>query len=328
MSSNYFLNKENISMIWDVITDENIFKFLSRDIQQKVASVFTNNLKGFFESEIKNTNNLIDLNKKYIMLILNHIKTNYPQQQPNKIKILEEISSEQKQLITYEELQNDRKSQFDKDLNKRQEEFSNAMSLPIPEVPEFVDKNVDKPITEMEKLIKEITAQRNYEVEQINRNYEKSENWLNSQETSIKSEKKLLSNQNLQQINNNNNNNNNNSNNNNNNNINNNNNNNNINNNKLKYIKITNDQIELESPDKRKNVSWGPDSEISENINDVFEENIFKKLKILNKPSITLNIEEYENVKSDNERVSILENEIKLIHSKMDMILNIIKQNK
>ena len=316
MSSNYFLNKENISMIWDVITDENIFKFLSRDIQQKVASVFTNNLKGFFESEIKNTNNLIDLNKKYIMLILNHIKTNYPQQQPNKIKILEEISSEQKELITYEELQNDRKSQFDKDLNKRQEEFSNAMSLPIPEVPEFVDKNVDKPITEMEKLIKEITAQRNYEVEQINRNYEKSENWLNSQETSIKSEKNLLSNKNLQQINNNSNNNNNN------------NSNNNSNNNKLKYIKITNDQIELESPDKRKNVSWGPDSEISENINDVFEENIFKKLKILNKPSISLNIEEPDNVKSDSERVSILENEIKLIHSKMDMILNIIKQNK
>ena len=319
MSSNYFLNKENISMIWDVITDENIFKFLSRDIQQKVASVFTNNLKGFFESEIKNTNILIDLNKKYIMLILNHIKTNYPQQQPNKIKILEEISSEQKELITYEELQNDRKSQFDKDLNKRQEEFSNAMSLHVPEVPEFVDKNVDKPITEMEKLIKEITAQRNYEVEQINRNYEKSENWLNSQETSIKSEKNLLSNQNLQQINNNNNNNN---------------NNNSNNNNKLKYIKITNDEIKVESPDKRKNVSWGPDSEISEiseiskNINDVFEENIFKKLKILNKPSITLNIEEHENVKSDNERVSILENEIKLIHSKMDMILNIIKQNK
>jgi hypothetical protein len=119
-------------MIWDVISDEDIFKFLSRDIQSKIADVFTNNLKGFYDNEIQKNITLIDLNKKYILLMLSFIKTNYPQQ-PNKITILEEISpTNQKKLITYEEIHNDRQSQFEKDSNKRQEEFTNAITLKVP----------------------------------------------------------------------------------------------------------------------------------------------------------------------------------------------------
>ena len=87
----------------------------------------------------------MDINKKYILLILNYVNTNYPaknnhyekpninqninqsinqninqsinqsinQNTINKIQIYEEVP--QKELITYEEIQNDRKSQFDKD---------------------------------------------------------------------------------------------------------------------------------------------------------------------------------------------------------------------
>ena len=114
MNINDFLNKENINTLWDVISDEDIFKFLSRDIQNKVAQLFSNNIKGFFEIEKIKTNNLVDINKKYIMLILNHIQKTYTQQMPNKIKILEETPV--KEFITAEELHNERKSQFDKDL--------------------------------------------------------------------------------------------------------------------------------------------------------------------------------------------------------------------
>ena len=89
MSAKLFLNKENLAMLWDLISDEEIFKFLSRDIQNKISGVFTNNLKDFFENEIIKQSNLMDINKKYIMLILNYIKNNYPNQQTNKIKIHE-----------------------------------------------------------------------------------------------------------------------------------------------------------------------------------------------------------------------------------------------
>jgi len=309
MSSKTFLNTENISMIWDVITDEEIFKFLSRDIQNKVANIFTSNLKGFFESEIQNTNNLIDINKKYIMLILNYIKKNFPAQQPNKIKIHNEIisSTPEKELITYEEIQNDRKSQFEKDLNKRQEEFTNSMTIPVPSVPEFVDKNVDAPIREMEKIIKEMTAQRNYEVEFINKNYQQTDNWLKPQETSIKNDKNLsstiISNEQNE-------------------------------NNKLRYLKFENEEISLNSLEKRKNVSWGENSEIenkknSEDIN-LTEDNIFKKLKKVNTYPIlpTLEFEETIIINKKEDKIQNLENEIKSLNIKMDMIINLLKQNK
>ena len=113
---------------------------------------------------------------------------------PNKIKISDEPIRNSKELITYEEIQNDRTSQFEKDLNRRQEEFTNAMTLKVPNVPEFSDNFADTPIKDMDKIIKEMTSKRNYEVEQINRNYsnnnsDNGDNWLKPQETSIKKEK-------------------------------------------------------------------------------------------------------------------------------------------
>ena len=113
---------------------------------------------------------------------------------PNKIKISDEPIRNSKELITYEEIQNDRTSQFEKDLNRRQEEFTNAMTLKVPNVPEFSDNFADTPIKDMDKIIKEMTSKRNYEVEQINRSYssnnnDNNENWLKPQETSIKMEK-------------------------------------------------------------------------------------------------------------------------------------------
>jgi hypothetical protein len=189
---NPFLKKQNIQTIWDVISEEEIFKFLSRDIQAKISDMFINNIKGFFEVERNKTNNLVDMNKKYILLILNYIKNTFPQKLPNKITIFNE-EPVSKELITYEEIQNDKRSQFEKDFNKVQEEFTNSMSLPVPEKPEFADKYSDGPLIEMDKIIKEMTAKRNYDIEQFNRNYQtninQADNWLKSQETSVKAEK-------------------------------------------------------------------------------------------------------------------------------------------
>jgi len=198
MSIQEFSTKENIDTIWDVIIDEDIFKFLTRDIQSNVFKLFTENIKGFFEVERKKAKNLIDMNKKYIILILTYIKKNYPNNIPSKIKIYDE--PETKQPITYEEIQNEKKTQFEMDFMKRQQEFTNAMSLEVPEVPEFMDKFTDEPISEMDKMIKEMTAKRNYDIEQINHSYQQgNDQWLKPQETSIKSEKFMFSSQKLEQ---------------------------------------------------------------------------------------------------------------------------------
>ena len=289
MNINNFLHKENLNTLWDVISDEDIFKFLSRDIQSKVAELFSNNFKGFFEIEKTKTSSLVDINKKYIMLILNHIKKTYTQQMPNKIKILDETPS--KEIITAEELHNERKSQFDKDLFKRQEEFENIMVVKSPPLPNFLDKYEDKPIGEMDKIIKEMTSKRNYDVEQITKNSVIDDNWLKPQETSIKSEK--ITKQPQQ-----------------------------INESRFKYLNADNQQ---QSPTK-KNVTWEQsDSEIEENIFKKLKK--IKQPEMEFESNISLSFEEINDNVSNEDKIRELQSEVKQLNSKLDMIIQMLKKN-
>ena len=307
--NNLFLNKENISTIWEVIIDEDIFKFLTRDIQENIFQMFTNNINAFYEAEKSKTIQLMELNKKYIILILSYIKKNYPQKIPNKIKIFNEETNNE--LITYEELQNDRKTQFEKDLIKKQEEFENIINVKPPPVPEFSDKYEDKPISEMSILIQEITSKRNYDVEQINYNYQNTENqvnnWLKPQDTSIKLEK-FSSNlffEDTNQIN--------------------------KNNKKLKYLNLEDENnIIVNNVNNlvQKNVTWGENKEISfyndtSNIDEnEIDSNIFNKLKKIGQnKDITISMEE----KTNEERILVLENEMKQINITLNKIMDLIK---
>ena len=337
MNTTSFLNNENVKVLWDVVIDEDIIKRQSREFHENILNLFRSNLKGFYDVESQKTTNLIDMNKKYILLILNYANKQIAQIAQNvkpeyrKIKILDELPQKKvNELITYEEIQNDKRSQFDKDLNRRQEEFSNSMALPVPPVPKFSDNLEDCPINEIEKAIKELTSQRNYDVEQINRSNNNSlssnvDNWLKPQETSVKNDKLSPQAQPLQ-----------------NGNI-------NGNNSRLKYIKTDNENVENQvislerekqmSP--KKNVTWDLKpynyssdvkdellNEVSnevrltmeeivndnDNINDE-DANIFKLLK------------KVPNVKSDtnDNKISVLQAEVKTLNSKLDLILELLK---
>jgi hypothetical protein len=350
MSINKFLSNENVNLLWEVLKEEEIIKIQNQDILSQIIDIFNNNLKKFYENEKNKNINLVDINKKYIILILNYIKTNYttnpihneksnypiinappnippniPPSTSNKIQIYKEFPK--KELITFEEFQKDKRSQFDKDLNKRQEEFTNLMSMDIPPVPNFSDNVIDTPITEIEKEIKKITAQRNYDIEQINKTYNKEQDtkWLNPLETTIKNEKLQSSPPQRQ-----------------------------FNENYIKYIKIEeevpndniykNQIIELNAP--KKNISWANDivqeytdntneNDDDENVNINYKEehkneenNLFSKLK---KKSQKIHVIDYTNVKNDNNNnenndIKILKKEIENINNKIDVILNILKK--
>jgi hypothetical protein len=293
-------------MLWEVIVDEEIFKFLSRDIQSNVYQLFLNNIQGFFEAEKIKTNSLVEINKKYILLILNHIRKNYPIQ-PNKIKIYQEPVKES---ITYEEIQNDRRSRFDHDLNKRQEEFEDFMTIKPPPVPEFADKDRDQPIKEMDKILKEMQARRNYEIEEFNRNNninnsnnENTDNWLKSQKTSLKAEKfdNEINNQSDNQS--------------------------------YSRFKFLNSlgQDSIEEIKDKKNVSFSNVNQIKTfNIEDEEDDNIFSKLKrVKNKENdnITIQMEEQTILENKEDRIAKLEREVKNINIKMDKILEILNKN-
>ena len=310
MSLKQFIQKENIQMLWDVVSDEDIFKFLSPDIQSKIYDVFINNIKGFFEVEQTKNTSLVDINKKYILLILNYIKKTYPYQ-PSKIKIHSEPPV--KELITYEEIHNDRKSQFDKDFSKRQEEFEDFMTVKAPPVPEFADPvgKSDKPIKEMDKILKDMQAQRNYEVEQINRSYNpnnnpninnnQADNWLKSQETSLKSEKFLAQEIKPEQE---------------------------KEYNRFKFLNNLDPGLSPTNP--KKNVSFSNNNEIktfisepfiSETISEDEENSLFSKLKKINKKEDNITLQIQERPFHEEDRLFKLERNMENLNEKMDKIL-------
>lgn len=302
MSTTNFLHKDNLKILCDVIFDEDIIKKQTREFQENIFNLFMVNTKGFYEVESKNITSLVDMNKKYILLILNHANKSIQKtgmSEYKKIKILDEEPKNGNELITYEEIQNDKRSQFDKDLNKRQEEFTSAMTLPVPPVPKFTDSLDDGPISEMEKAIQEITAQRNYDVEQINKNNNNSiissnvDNWLKPQETSVKTDKIIQQ----PQINN-----------------------------------ISNNRIKREQESPKKNVTWGKNEiklemkEITKEIEEIEDtsDNIFKLFKRVPLPII----EQKENNQTNEDKISILQQDVKNLNNKLDAILELLKNNK
>jgi hypothetical protein len=202
-SVNNFLDKENVQLLWEVLIDEPLIKQLctSETKKNNLIHIFESNINDFYISERYSCTNLIELNKKYIYLIVNAImKLTTPNTRPvisqnNTLKTASESQyrkikihpEESKQSITYEDIHNDRIQHFENEYNKKQEEFTNAMTLPVPPVPNFSD-NLDEQSNDIELEIKKIQEQRNYDIEIINNN------WLKSQETSIKNEKFALSN--------------------------------------------------------------------------------------------------------------------------------------
>jgi hypothetical protein len=194
MSIDHFLTKTNVILMWELI-DENRLQYKSYDVIKEIKILFDNNLIPFFEKEKYKTKNVMELNKKYISLILHYINNNYSSSQDNNIlqnNSLQNYTS-QKELITYEDLQSDRLSHFEKQLSLKQQEFSFAMQSKVPETPNFKD-NLDEPMREMDITMKRTIAQRNYDIEQLNlslnqnKSIELKDNWLEPKETSIKNE--------------------------------------------------------------------------------------------------------------------------------------------
>jgi len=305
MSTNDFLTKQNVDLLWEVIIDDDLFKNKPKELINQIGAIFRQHLRGFNEAEINNSSNLMSMNKRFIGLMLNH---SYSIINASKNPIPPQKTRD---LITSSDLQSERMSQFEKDLSQKQSEFTNAMSLPVPPVPKFSDNNLDEPIGEMELAIKKALEQRNYDIEQVSKNLNKSnaDSWLKPQETSLKSEKKTP--QNKVNLNNN-------------------------SSNSLKYIKIDNTNIEnsiikndIIDLAPKKHISWEDDNINlhffeNENIeNKVIEDDIFKKLKKIEpQTDVSSNMNININI---NDRMDILEDKIEGLNSKIDTLIKLLQ---
>jgi len=327
MSISDFLSNQNVKLIWEVLIDEDVLKNKANDVFQHTNKMIVQTIELFYEKEKQTVTNLTELNKKFITYIIHYLNKNFN----NKPQVKKQEREKEKELITFEEIQSNRLSDFDKQLAKRQQEFTNAITLQVPEVPNFSD-NIDKPLDEMELEVKKMMAQRNYDVEQITKSLtgEKAENWLKPRETSIKNEKISISantNTNINTTNTNKNN--------------------TEESKQIKYIKIDNndvlnniyknDVIDLNNS-PRKHISWADENiqmnihddytsqyidieakvnaDIDINIDNDIDNNIFKKLKLIPGKVENGPKPQYE------EKIIHMETEIQNLHSKVEEINN------
>jgi len=199
--TNQFNNYENMSMLWEIIHDlytsdaEKQGKNITSTLESNIKENFIKNSNNFLENVIKSNSqmDLLALNKIFISNYVNNINNTSQRETTIPIKPIKiEKTKSEPVLITFEEIQKNRRNEFEETLKLKQRDFDNSMKNPLPEPVEFKVSNIDEPIGEMEELIARTVAQRNFEIEQIHNQYtnpKDAEKWLHPQETSLQSEK-------------------------------------------------------------------------------------------------------------------------------------------
>jgi len=184
-NQNYFLSDANIRMLWEIILDDDVVTNKNREEVTTINTIFLKVAQQFYDKEKGTFKDLIQMNKKFISIIVHILNQNFPKPKPLIIHEKETTP------ITAEEIQKTRANEFDQEFNKKQEEFTRAMALPVPDVPIFSDNSKDEPISELDAVVKRAIAERNLEIQQITKNFinEGAENWIKSSETSLRTEK-------------------------------------------------------------------------------------------------------------------------------------------
>lgn len=159
-----FLNDDNLNLIWEVITDETALNTKSPVLNKAAIQIFRDNLAKFYNEHYDS--DLFTMNKKYILLMINFIR--------NEDKLETNVNKKNtNDLITFKEIQNNKRVKFEDELNRHINDFKGAIPNEPLVILDFKIKLEDEPIKEMEKELMEIKAKRNYEINEINSRVQK-----------------------------------------------------------------------------------------------------------------------------------------------------------
>lgn len=195
-SSSHFLNKDNIDTLWEVLSESPSVSKLVGAQQSQMQQHMTQQMRAFFNKEGANKSyDLMTLNKRFLELALRSMS--------NPTQAVTSVTASPTPRYTSQQIQEARQTQFEQQYNKKKEEFTDAITLRPPPTPTFADKK-DEPISEMEQLIANMVAQRNFEMDEITKRIATSAptnpTFLKPTDTSIKSEKQENKDQAMKQI--------------------------------------------------------------------------------------------------------------------------------
>ena len=58
MSINHFLSNDNLRLLWDVVIENELLKNKNSDFLVQINNIMNQNIKGFYENELKNNHNI------------------------------------------------------------------------------------------------------------------------------------------------------------------------------------------------------------------------------------------------------------------------------
>jgi hypothetical protein len=188
-------------MLWEVLLDELNINTQNTSLTANVRSVFESNVNPFLARANPNSG-LMNLNKIFLTQIVAAVNRLFPninqQPQVKLINISDEVVSSEPYKV--EDIHNARQTEFETQVNQRRNDFENLVTVKKPKELDFSDKAETSKIKEMEALIAETIAKRNFDIEQINTNMNMSVNvnadtgqtpdeWLKPNNTSLRVEK-------------------------------------------------------------------------------------------------------------------------------------------
>jgi hypothetical protein len=182
-----FLNKQNLKLLWDVLLDELRIEPTNKTVLTNIRTVFESNIQPFTKNTGVNSNvQLVNLNKQFLSQVLIAVNRLFPNlKQEQDFKRIQISNEEVINPYKIEDIHEARKDDFENQLKLKRSEFENSINLQKPKELDFTEKIDDGKIKEMDALIAETIARRNFDIEQINKvtnlNLEDPENWLNPQ---------------------------------------------------------------------------------------------------------------------------------------------------
>ena len=172
---------ENKEMLWELLRDNQAFKGLTNTQYNNVITIFNTTL-----NQTTTANKpLMELNKEFISSMLqqlNSIKSNTLQDNV-KNNIVDP------KVLTHQEIQKQKRSEFENNLEKRQSEFTKYMKIHVPDTIDFGDNIKEEPISNVDSLIHEKMKERSYDI--FDKQEEKTNNINDTTNSNIKEIKNI-----------------------------------------------------------------------------------------------------------------------------------------
>ena len=163
-----FVSQDNKRILWEIMFENNLFT--------NIPNKYVSNIKADFEVSLEKisktitpTDNILNLNKKSIMQMIDEVKKYEQKTEPPPITSAEVLTKKQEQ--------------FQKGLQTKQEEFTRLIQPVKPQSIDFTEKIIDEPIgSEMDIKLSQTIAWREKQLSQVLEKQSPTEanDWINN----------------------------------------------------------------------------------------------------------------------------------------------------